>query len=139
VIRYVETVDLIYRSNTFLFPDITAFFCFQRELPSRHFAHSIQSIRLKWNYSWHAKYFLEGVPPYNLEAWNRCWKQITADMKGLKHVQVDIALMAPMFEEEFFTALVDVAQRVRMEVRVAWNDGEKEWPFTVRRGDEGVF
>lgn len=81
---------------------------------------------------------MEGIPPHNLEAWNRCWKQITVEMEGLKHVQVDIALTAPMFEEEFLTALVDVAQRVRMEVRVAWKDGEKEWPFTVRRGDEGV-
>jgi hypothetical protein len=108
-------------------------------LPSRHFSHSIQSIHLKWNHAWEGKYFLEGVPPYNLEAWNRCWKQIAADMDGLKHVHVDIALGPPDYEQEFFTALVDVAQRVKMEVRVAWKTGEKEWPFTVRRGVEGLF
>lgn len=60
-------------------------------------------------------------------------------MEGLKHVQVDIALRVPDFEEEFFTALVDVAQRVRMEVKVAWKNGEKEWPFTVTRAVEGLF
>lgn len=64
-------------------------------------------------------------------------------MEGLKHVQVDIALESPYFEHEFFTALLDVSQRVRMEVRVAWKseeeEKEKEWPFTVSRGVDGLF
>jgi hypothetical protein len=81
------------------------------------------------------------VPTYNLEAWNRCWKQIAADMIGLKHVQVDIALdlYIAANEEDFFIPLVDVAHRVTMEVRVTWETGEKEWPFTVRRGVDELF
>jgi hypothetical protein len=60
-------------------------------------------------------------------------------MEGLKHVQVDIACDVFMYEEDFFTALVDIAPKVTMEVRVAWEAEEKEWPFTVRRGVKGLF
>jgi hypothetical protein len=139
VIRHFETAHLIYQSNTFLFPDTKTFFCLQRLLPSHYFSHSIQSIHLKWNDPSRGKHFLEGIPPHDLETWNRCWKEITEHMEGLKHVQVDIACGVYMYEEYFFTALVDIAPRVTMEVRVAWEAEEKGWPFTVRRGVEGLY
>jgi hypothetical protein len=110
-------------------------------LPSHYLSHSIQSIHLKWDDAWGGRYFLYGVPTYNLEGWNRCWK-IAADMKALKHVQVDIAVKMIEHEEDFFIALVDIAHRVTVEVSVSWETGEKEqkeWPFTVRRGVGGLF
>jgi hypothetical protein len=47
-------------------------------------------------------------------------------MEGLKYVQVDTALEVPDFEEGLFTALGDVARRMKMDVRLTWKNGEKE-------------
>jgi hypothetical protein len=135
---YGEAAHLIYDSNTFYFQDLTAFFCFQRLVPPRHF-HAIRSLHLRWAHAWDVKYFLDGFPPSNLEAWKDCWRQI-AKMEGLDSLNVVIALGVPEYEREFFEPIVDVAKTVRVKVDVAWKgDGTTEWPFHVNRGVDGLF
>lgn len=143
---YMEAVQFIYTSNTFLIPDITAYFCFQRLLPT-YFFQAIQSIHLDWAHPEAREMFdfLNGIPPYDVSSWNQTWQEISK-MKGLKYVRANIVVNAPYviaaYEELLFSPLAAVQGVEEIEVYVSWEehgqadeeDRGRVWPFTLRRG-----
>ncbi|OCK89426.1 uncharacterized protein K441DRAFT_699780 [Cenococcum geophilum 1.58] len=140
---YEEAVQFIYTSNTFLIPNITAYFCLQRLLPTHSFQ-AIQSIHLNWAHPEAREMFdfLDGIPPYDVSSWNQTWQEISK-MKGLKYVRVNMVIYAPdvkpAYEELLFSSLAAVQGVEKIEARVSWEeDGQpnedrgRVWPFTVR-------
>ena len=142
----MEAVQFIYTSNTFLIPNITAYFCFQRLLPTHSFQ-AIQSIHLNWAHPEAREMFdfLGGIPPYDVSSWHQTWQEIPK-MKALKYVRVNMAINAPYviaeYEELLFSPLAAIQGVEEIEVCVSWEehgqadeeDRRKVWPFTLRRG-----
>lgn len=147
---YMEAVQFIYTSNTFLIPDITAYFCFQRLLPT-YFFQAIQSVHLTWAHPEAREMFnfLDGIPPYDVSSWKQTWQEISK-MKGLKYVRVNMVINAPYviaeYEELLFSPLAAVQGVEEIEVYVSWEEhGQADeegrgrvWPFTLRRGVESL-
>ena len=136
-------MEYLYTSNTFRFSGVTAYWCFQRLLPSQSL-NLIQELRLQYSYS--QAYDLVdglilGIPPYGRDCWYETWETISK-MKGLKHARADFFICVPYVhaeqEEIFFSPLKCLRDGVEVEVRANW---EKHisvpegmtWAFVVRR------
>ena len=139
----MESMDYLYTCNTFRFSGVTAYWCLRRLVPSRSFG-LIQDLHLQ--YSYREAYdlidgLILGIPPYSRGCWYETWEKISK-MEGLKLAKVDISIRAPYIHAEdedlFFSAMKDLRDSVKVEVRVDWEkhfsvpEG-KTWPFVVRR------
>ncbi|KAL5414651.1 hypothetical protein PMIN04_008931 [Paraphaeosphaeria minitans] len=88
--RYVEAAHLLYSTNTFMFPDLTTFLCFERIVPSLHW-HHIKSIGIAWDYEEvNYDFQYDHLPcPTNAKTWKEVYREFSK-MKGLERLRVDL-------------------------------------------------
>ncbi len=121
----------IYASNTFQIPNMIAYFCFQRILPSQ-LLHKIQAIHIIWvRYDASiSEVLLHGTGPSHISYWNEAWRQIS-EMRGLMCVRVDFAV-------PFSTYYYDSEERLLFSpIAAAYREGLKEiYVFVDSRTDK---
>lgn len=115
--RYIEAAHLLYSRNTFIFPDLTTYLCFERLVPGCHW-HRIQSLSFSWDYC--ETYYIFDYDIAPCPANKRTWEEVcraVSQMEGLERVSVKLVEtpLDPYGEDEILQPLGDIKRPIVLE------------------------